>query len=134
MRCYCVTIGSPHESQHITNNMHGSDDPRTVSFRSPHLYDNMILCDCQARFKKGVWRDNVVVPATFRNGLLEHFFHSVSRVSPLRGTEGGVFVSRIPEELDELFELYERYNNGDWEDEEEKIYLEEILFPSTLED
>lgn len=55
----------------------------------------------------------------------------MSRVSPLRGTEGGVFVSRIPEELDEL---YERYNNGDWEDEEEKIYLEEILFPSTLED
>lgn len=45
-------------------------------------------------------------------------------------------MSRIPEELadDDLMELYDRYNNGDWDDEEERIYLEETLFSSTLDD
>lgn len=43
-------------------------------------------------------------------------------------------MSRIPEELEELAELYDQYNNGDWEDEEEKIWLEETLFSSTLDD
>lgn len=40
-------------------------------------------------------------------------------------------MSQIP---DDLMELYDRYNKGDWEDEEEKIYLEETLFSSTLDD
>jgi len=40
-------------------------------------------------------------------------------------------MSRIPEELEEL---YYQYNNGDWEDEEERIWLEETLFPHTLDD
>lgn len=40
-------------------------------------------------------------------------------------------MSRIPEELEEL---YDQYNNGDWEDEEEKIWLEETLFSFPRED